>query len=104
MAVTLASILLLALIGGLAGGLAAWICAKLDLGWSARQRVFNSASIAPTLIATGSVCFALVMLTLGGNQRLTGSNQFLLQALTGILAALNGGMIAAYLVEHYSRQ
>jgi hypothetical protein len=102
--VTLASILLFALIGGLAGACALWISAKLGVGWSARARVFNAASIGPTIIAVGAAGFAVILMTLGGNHGLTASNEFLLQALAGILAAFSGGLIAAYLVERFSRQ
>ena len=77
---------------------------KADFGWNARQRVFNSAAIAPAIMAAGAACFGLVILTLGGDQRMLGADNFLIQALIAIFVAFDAGLIAAYLVERAHRR
>ena len=98
------SVLLLGVLGVPVAAGAAWLSGRLGLGWNARQRVFNSAAITPTIIAAGAACFAAVILISGGNQRFTGANVFLIQAITASLAAFVGGLIAAYLVERALRK
>jgi hypothetical protein len=71
----------------------------MELGWDARQRVFNAASIAPTILAMGMACFAGVMLTLGGSKKFEATVIVLLQAIIAVLAAFISGMLAAYLIE-----
>jgi hypothetical protein len=102
--VSLLSILLIGAITAPFAAGAAWLIARLELGWSARQRVFNAASIAPTILAAGLACFAVVMLSLGGGRKFEASSNLLLQAFTSILASFISGMIAAYLVERVSRR
>jgi hypothetical protein len=80
---------------------AAWLSKKLDVGWTPRQRVFNSAAIGPSIIAAGAVCFVSVVLALGGSQRLKASEFFIIQFIVATLSACISGMIAAYLVEKW---
>ena len=95
----LTTILLLGLLGAPFAAGAAWVSARLDIGWNPRQRVFNSAAILPTIVAVGGVGFAAVILTLGGNPRLVATDAFLIEALTAIFSMFLFGMIAAYLIE-----
>ena len=76
----------------------------MSLGWDARQTVFNAASIAPTFLAAGMACFAVVIMSLGESKRFDAAGVVLLQAITAILAAFIAGMIAAYLVERLSEK
>lgn len=99
MLVNIWSILLLGLLAAPAAAGAAWIAKKGGWDWTARQRVFNSAAIVPAIIASGAVCFAVVILTLGDGQKFAGADNFLVQAITAILVAFASGMVAAYLVE-----
>ena len=91
-------LLLAALATPIAAG-AAWLIHSLEPSWNARQRVFNSAAIAPAIIAMGAACFTLVVLALGDEGRLGGANNFLLQVFVALLATFSSGMLAAYFVE-----
>jgi hypothetical protein len=89
---------LLALLGAAVGAGATWVALKA--GWGTpRARVFNSAAIAPTVIAVSLTAFVLVIISLGGERRPSDAEPFLIQALGTILAMFNGGLIAAYFVE-----
>lgn len=83
---------------------AAWVAKKGGFEWTARQRVFNSAAIAPAIIAVGAALFGILILTKGGAQNYGGADVFLLQAITTVLAAFVAGMLAAYLVERLVRR
>jgi hypothetical protein len=98
-AVNWATIILLGLFGAPVAAGAAWVARNAGIAWTARERVFNSAAIAPVMIASGAACFAIVILTLGGTQKFAGAEAFLLEAITTLLAMFVIGMIAAYLVE-----
>lgn len=102
--VNLTTIILLGLIGAPFAAGAAWVSARLGIGWNARQRVFNSAAILPTIIAIGGVGFAAVILGLGGNPRFVATDAFLIEALTAIFAMFISGMIAAYFVERVQKR
>ncbi len=97
------AILLLGLIAAPMAAVAAWLAGRICIEWTPRQRVFNAAAIAPTFIAVGSACFAFVILSLGDAKRFVGADNFLIQAITGILVAFATGMIAAYLVERAAK-
>ena len=75
----------------------------MELGWTARQRMFNAASIAPSIIAMGAVCFAAVILGLGGGDAFKGADNFMLEALLTILVSFDAGLLGAYLIERWFR-
>jgi hypothetical protein len=95
---TFAALLLLALLGAAVGAGATWVALKAGWG-NPRSRVFNSAAIAPTIIAVGLTALALVIFLLGGESGFFGAKPILIEGLAAIVAMLNGGLIAAYLVE-----
>jgi hypothetical protein len=97
--VNVLSILLIGAISAPIAACAAWLIARMELGWDARQRVFNAASIAPTILAMGMACFATVILTIGNSKKFEATVSVLLQTITAILASFISGMLAAYLVE-----
>ena len=95
----LTAVLLFAGLGIPVAAYSAYVLRRIEPGWSARQRVFNSAAIFPVLLAVGSVCFATIILTSGAEGWITGSNAFQLQTLTAIFAAYGAGLLAAYVME-----
>ena len=97
------AILLLGLLAAPVAAGAAWVAGKVCPHWTPRQLVFNSAAIAPSLIAAGSACFAIVILTLGDARKFEGADNFLIQAITTVLVAFAAGMVSAFLVERAAR-
>ena len=101
---TIFSLLLFVFLGAVAGAVAAWVIAGLKVGWTARGRVFNSASIAPSVFAMGAAAFAVVLIIGGGDYGASAAKDFLVHTIIAVLAAFNGGMVAAYLIERRFRQ